>query len=450
MKSYLLKPWPILLALSVMGCAAPSQTTSWPEPRPLGASIPAFLPLDSSAEESGENLSVPKVLTLGDAVALALLNNPNLRACAWEVRASEAHMLQAGLLPNPEVGIELDRISGPGSLAEGGANESSLTLSQVIEIGGERSKRRRVAGIERDLTGWDYEAARLDVLTETSQAFTRVVAAQRRLMLSDSLLERAREFYQSVAARVGAGKVSALEERRAQIVLSGAQIDNMSAVRNLTIERTSLASNWGSSEASFLQASGDLETIRPIPSYEDLAIFIDRNPDVARWADEMALRRANIAYEEARGIPNPVISFEAMRNRDLGETALIAGVSIPLPLFNRNQGRIQEAKSRLQVGAETKKWAVIKTQLLLTEVYEHLALSHSEVATIREIVLPAAQENFTSTQEGYREGKFDLLMVLDAQRTLFETTKQYIDALSTYHTKRAEIERIIGTSLSNI
>ena len=250
MKSYLSKPWPILLVLSVMGCTTQGQTVL-PERRPLGESIAAFHPPDSPKAESSENLSVQETLTLRDAVALALLNNPHLRAFAWEVRASEAHMLQAGLLPNPEVGIEVDRISGPGSLADGGANESSLILSQVIELGGERSKRRRVAGIERDLSGWDYEAARLDVLTETSQAFTRVVAAQRRLMLSDSLLERAREFYQSVAARVGAGKVSALEERRAQIVFSGAQIDNMSAVRNLTIERASLASNWGSFEPSF-------------------------------------------------------------------------------------------------------------------------------------------------------------------------------------------------------
>ncbi|ARA93831.1 hypothetical protein AWN76_012120 [Rhodothermaceae bacterium RA] len=87
---------------------------------------------------------------------------------------------------------------------------------------------------------------------------------------------------------------------------------------------------------------------------------------------------------------------------------------------------------------------------MLAEAYALLAAAYGEVRTLREAVLPAARENFAATQEGYREGKFDLLTVLDAQRILFETTNQYVDALAAYHAARAEVERLIGTPLSDV
>ena len=94
--------------------------------------------------------------------------------------------------------------------------------------------------------------------------------------------------------------------------------------------------------------------------------------------------------------------------------------------------------------------AEVLARRMLAVAYEGLATAYTEVTTLREDVLPAAQENFDATEEGYREGKFDLLTVLDAQRTLFETTNQYVDALLAYHQTRAEVERLIGTPLTDL
>ena len=307
-----------------------------------------------------------------------------------------------------------------------------------------------MAAFERDLAGWDYETVRLDVLTETAQAFTGVLAAQERLALADSLLAQAQQFYESVAARVEAGKVSALEERRAQVVLSTTWLAYERATWDLTTKRIRLAAAWGSSAPTFEQATGDLAAVEAVPPAQRLGAFVERNPDVARWRDEMALRRAGVALERARGIPDPVFTVGTRRIRELGETALAAGISIPLPLFDRNQGAVREAKYRLRQGEEAQKAAQVEARRMLAEAYGGLASAYTEVTTLRQDVLPAAQETFTATEEGYLEGKFDLLMVLDAQRTLFETTNQYIDALAAYHIARAEVERLIGTPLSDI
>ena len=86
----------------------------------------------------------------------------------------------------------------------------------------------------------------------------------------------------------------------------------------------------------------------------------------------------------------------------------------------------------------------------LATAYETLAAAYEAATTLRDEVLPAATETLAATEEGYREGKFDLLTVLDAQRTLFEATNQYLDAAQTYHQRRAEVERLIGTPLDDL
>jgi cobalt-zinc-cadmium efflux system outer membrane protein len=300
------------------------------------------------------------------------------------------------------------------------------------------------------LAGWDYEAVRLDVFTETARAFIAVLAAQERLALADSLLNQAQRFYTSVAARVQAGKVSALEERRAQVVRATTQIAREQAAREQAIEQARLAATWGSTAPAFEQVAGDLTAVAAVPPNEQHDAFIERNPDVARWRDEMALRRSEIALERARRIPDPVLTLGTRRLRDLGETALAAGVSLPLPLFDRNQGAIREAQYRYRQGEAAQQAVRVQAHQQLRVVYERLVTAQAEVTTLREDVLPAAQEHFAATEEGYREGKFDLLTVLDAQRTLFEATHQYVDAAQTYHQSRAEVERLIGTPLDDL
>lgn len=436
-----------VLAFGLTGCVG-TRDAGWPEARPLGEAIPAYRPAVSIAEPP--NISADSTLALSDALALALLHNLDLRAFAWEVRAREAHMLQAGLPPNPEIGGEVENFNGSGSLGSFDAAEVTFGLSQLVELGGDRQRRKQVAAGERNLAGWNYETVRLDVLTETTQAFAAVLAAQERLNLSDTLREQAEQFYETVLARVDAGKVSALEERRALVVLSKARIEHQKASRDLTRARMRLSSTWGAEEPQITNVEGALEAVAEVPDYDVLVGFIERNPDVARWRDEMALRRADVALEKAARIPDPILGIGTRRLRDLGANALTAGISIPLPIFNRNQGAIKAAEYRIQVAEETRRATLVLTHQLLIDAYQRLLTAEDEVTALRDEVLPSARESSTATREGYREGKFDLLTVLDAQRTFFEATNQYIDALETYHLTRAEVERLLGTPLSEL
>jgi cobalt-zinc-cadmium efflux system outer membrane protein len=176
-----LMPVGMVLIVALSGCASERIEAVRPEPRPLGQHVPAFQATEerpahpSRRPQPGEPTGV---LTLRQALALARLRNPELASTAWEVRAGEARTLQAGLLPNPEVGVEVENFAGSGEFRGFDAAETTIALGQVIELGGKRLRRARVAALERDLAAWDYEATRLNVFTATAKAFVEVLGAQ--------------------------------------------------------------------------------------------------------------------------------------------------------------------------------------------------------------------------------------------------------------------------------
>jgi outer membrane protein, heavy metal efflux system len=177
---------------------------------------------------------------------------------------------------------------------------------------------------------------------------------------------------------------------------------------------------------------------------EDLIRRLTQNPDLARWATELAQRQAAIDLEESRAIPDLTVSLGVTQFTDSDDSALLAGVSIPLPVLNRNQGNIEAAHQRLTKAMEERRAAEVLVTTALNTAYQSLAAAHAEVTTLRQEVLPGAESAFEAASRGYRLGKFGFLDVLDAQRTLFGAKAQYLRALASYHQAVAEVERLIG------
>ncbi len=441
----------ISLGLFSTGCVTTDTQSAWPTPRPLGAAIPTYQPPanPSLPTTTAREMTKPTgVLHLGQAQALALMKNPELAAFAWEVRAGEARTLQASLTPNPEIGVEFEDFAGSGGLQGVDGAEVTLALSQLIELGDKRQKRTRTAALERDLAAWDYETARLDVLTQVAQAFVDVLSAQERLAVDTELVSLAEQVLQGAEARVKAGKVSPIEETRARVALSTNRIARARAQRELTAAKARLVATWGGERPTFERAEGDLESLQAIPSAETLAGRIEQNPDIARWAMAMAQRQAAITLEEANRIPDPTLGGGFRYFNESKDQAFLFEISVPLPVFDRNQGNILEARYQLAKTEEERRAAAISVRTALAESYAELSTAFTEASALRDEVLPGAQHAFDAASEGYRQGKFQFLDVLDAQRTLFEVRGQYIEALATYHKAVAALERLIGEPLN--
>jgi cobalt-zinc-cadmium efflux system outer membrane protein len=193
--------------------------------------------------------------------------------------------------------------------------------------------------------------------------------------------------------------------------------------------------------------AGEFEAVREIPSIQDLLIYISQNPDLARWRTEIELREAAIDLEDARGVPNFTVTAGMQRFNETNDNAFILGFSIPFPVFNRNQGAKLEARYNLSKTLEEERAAGIRIRTDLEQIYQELSSSHLEVVSLKNDVVPAAQLAFDAANEGYLQGKFGYLEVLDAQRTLFQAQGQYILALAAYHKAVADMERLIGQRL---
>jgi len=220
--------------------------------------------------------------------------------------------------------------------------------------------------------------------------------------------------------------------------------------RALLSAKLSLASVWGSSSPAFESVEGELQTLSPIPALADLEERIRSNPDIERWAAEMAQRSATLDLERANAIPDVTVSGGYRRFSETNDHAMVLGFSIPIPIFNRNQGAISEAESGLRKAEAEQRAAETRIRIALAKAYQNLSAAHAEATALRDEVLPGAESAFEAINEGYRQGKFGYLEVLDAQRTLFDARGQYLEALVASHSAVADVESLIGAPLFDI
>lgn len=424
--------------------------------RPLGRGFAVYQPgvLEPERLEAPPLANPTDDVSLQDALALALLQNPGLAAFAWETRAREARALQTGRLPNPALGVQLEDF-GARSLAGGGINEpvqgqATIQLSQLIELGGKRTARRELAARDQELAGWDYETARIDVLTAVSQAVTDVLAAQDAVALTARSSQVVEQVQQTVAARVQAGVVSPIEETRATVALASIRVEAAQARRALEASRLTLALLWGSDTPRFTQVTGALGAEPPpLPELSQLVARVEQSPELARWAAEISQREAALAFQRSSGVPDVTVAAGYRRFTAVDSNAVVVGASIPLPWFDRNRDGIEEARTRLAKGREERRAAHARVVAALGRAYAAVASAHDEQTILRTTALPGSQQAFDAISEGYGLGRFGLLDVLDAQRTLVTISRQLLRAVSNYHTAVAEVERLIGAPLAD-
>lgn len=389
-----------------------------------------------------------KPITLQKALSLALMQNPELDAFSLEQRAREARALQSGLYPNPQLEILVEDVAGSGNFNGFSQSQTTLQLSQLVELGGKRAARFRAQSLSGKLAGWDYETKRMDVLTEVAKAYVDVLKAQEQVLLTENLAGLGEKFLNAVTERVKAGKVASLEQTKAEIALSSMRIQLEQGKRQLKIARRNLSATWGSTQPQFKTAQGDLFSISTVPSLNQLRSRLAKNPDLKRWAMELEQRQAVLDRERSKRIPDLKLLGGFRRIEETEDNALVFGVSIPLQLFDRNQGAIVEARHKLAKADAEKRAAEIKVTKKLLGAHNTVDFTHSQVIAIKTKILPGAQKAFDGVQEGYRFGKFGYLDVLDSQKILFDAKGQYLEALADHHKAVAEVERLIGEPLA--
>jgi len=221
------------------------------------------------------------------------------------------------------------------------------------------------------------------------------------------------------------------------------------AARELEATRALLSATWGSSVPDFSRATGDLPEPTESPALGQLQEYLRHAPEITRLEEQIELRERAVDFERSSRIPDLTISVGPRRFEQTGDSAWVAGLSVPVPIFDRNQGNRKAAKFELERTRHEVRGTRIDLEAELAATLERLQAAATEVSVMGTEVVPSANEAFLATETGYSAGKFGFLDLLDAQRALFETHSLLLDSREEYALTRTGLERLIGREMDS-
>ncbi len=410
-----------------------------------------FPAIADAGEPAGTAATAPaqpvRTLTLIQARELALAANPGLAALAAGVAAAAGASRQAGAFSNPELTVEAEDFGGdrPNEVQA----QRTLSISQSIEWPGKRAARRQAAGLARDVASLDLERGRRDLLADVDRSFAVLLGAQERLAITGENARTAREVTAAVSALVEAGEVSPIEEARAQGDEALAAIDLANAERDVDLARRALAVLWAEEQPGPFAAAGDLAEAVRLPDRLAAVEALAALPDLARWDAETARTATLLDLAGRQALPDFTASVGTRTYSGLNGNALVASLAFPLPLLTRYAGARAEASARLEQARYERRAAETQVARAFLAAHETLSRAIDEVDSLQREVLPRAEQVYEALNEGYRRGKFRLVDLLDARRTLAQARLRHVEALTRLNVAAADLRRLVPEGGTN-
>jgi outer membrane protein, heavy metal efflux system len=395
--------------------------------------------------------------TIDELVTRALTDNPELRAARAEVDAARGRLLQAGLRPNPMLDLSAQQnVTGP---------DNNMTLGVTLPLDLNRRKAGRVGVAERELEMKSAQVAdrerglRADVRMKAGE----VLAAQRNLRITQDLLDVNHQALGLVRERVRRGAAPSLEEN-----LERVEVNRLDASRQLLESRVDvptlqLKALVGLGPDAPLAIQGDL---RPLPleldREEGLRRALVARPDLLATRAEVEMARATIRKEQAEGRWDASVNVGYMRQNmgfdlngltERGENRPITdifhfvggGVTIMLPVRNRNQGNIAAAFAETQAAERRADFTMLTVRQEIAAAFIQHEAAQRALKIYTQGVRELARQNLEVMRKAYALGRTSLLDVVTEQRRYIDIEMGYTDALKQVYDAMIDIERAVGT-----
>ncbi|MEW5763933.1 MAG: TolC family protein [Acidobacteriota bacterium] len=394
----------------------------------------------AQAPSAGEST---RAVTLEECKEIALRHSPDLASASAALRAARGAARLARGLSNPTLEVGRDDFGGQSPSIERAPLES-IGLSQTVRLGGKRRAEAEAADSARAAAEEEYRRRRLDLLAEVEREFARWLGAQASERIAAENLDTARAVREAVLSLVEAGEASAIEAVKAQNEMDLAEIDLRGAERERTLARERLARVLGMDAAGLGSAAGELPERAEVPDEAAVLSAVEGLPDLGRWREEARRLEATVDRARREAIPDPTFSFGVKRYTVTRERAYFASVSIPLPLLNRNRGGVIEASARLDQGRMEWRAEELRLRTSASAARSALRSSAAEVEALRDRILPNAERVYAAVHEGYRRGKFRLLDLLEARRSLAALRLRFVDARIRLSLAKTDLDRLTG------
>lgn len=392
-----------------------------------------------------------KTLGLQEIIERSLSNSPAIKIAATEFQASRGDYDQSRSYTNPELSIEAEDFAGSGIYKDYGSAQTTYGISQEIAIGGKYSARSKAAEYGLNLSSSRQEVTKIETIRNVKIAYAEAVAAQKNLDIAREQKQVAEDFLKNVTKRVDAAAEPLFQKSKAEVALSTASVDLSKAEQDLKLAKGKLALLWGSSDTDFELSDKDFTDAGKLPDIdpETLKEIIKSSHYARIYRVSEAQSKELYELEKTKAIPDPKFNLGFRELNQSDDQAFVAGLSIPIPVFDQNSGNIEKARSQINRMQELNKLDLLELQNQVLASYGNMKMSYDQISAFRDKILPSAERSFQQTRAGYNAGKFPYIEVVDSLRTLSAAKFSYNNLLKEYHIKKAEIERFIGNQTAN-
>jgi len=458
----------LMIVASLLAPPAPGQT---PNPTPQKPASPkgeppatpdASLSATQPAQTSSSQFIAPSGLPVQQLMDAAFQRRADLVAARQRLAIAQGKLIQVGLRPNPQLAAEYGSTRFLSAAPEP-ESDLKVSLAQLFETGGKRRKRMAVAELELAQTKAEVLALERQVSAEVRAAYARALAAGRQLDMLERLIGALEEQVRITTVRLNAGDAAPLDLNLVRNETDRLRAQALRTRADLEGELISLRALAGLEMTEPLRIA-PLAEARPrldLSLAELTEIALRERPDLqaARLGEELGAARIRLA--ESQAIPNLSTSLTYSRVRRITdlpdvlrtgpvsqiENSLTFGVTIDLPVFNKNQGQIAQA-----VGERTQ--AQRQREFLEATIKRDVALAYSRYRAAAEAltlyanqIVPRAEANLRTVRLAYSAGEFSVFEIVNEQRRLIENQTGYQDALRDYYTALTDLERALGTAL---
>lgn len=358
----------------------------------------------------------------------------------WEARlaAAEANIRQAGVKPNPSLGLETENFAGSGPYSMLGGSQTTLSYQQVLERGGKREARVGLARASAEVTRRRRDVRRLDLLRDVQVAYAEALAAEADLLIAEARLIAARSAQTDVDRRVRAARDPLFAGSRAESAAAQAQVERDQAETARENARAVLARFWGGSTNFTL----NLETffaVTPPSAPGSVA-----TADLALVESEREVASANIRIERSRSVVDPTVRAGVRYFGDGRDVAFVVGGAIPLRLYDTNKAGVERALSERNAAEADLAAERIVRQREIARLTARLAASATESERLRAEVIPSAIRAVEQVRDGFNRGGFQYINVADAERALADARARRVAVLRQFHIDQAALDRFTG------
>lgn len=375
--------------------------------------------------------------TLGfdQARDMAMTEHPTLKALAEHLKAARAEARQASALENPEIEVGSE---------DYGHSELEVVVTQPIPLGGARGAAVEVAEREAEIAELELEVGRLAIEAEVIRRFASVLAARDRLALVDSMIRLSTAGLEAIRMRVEAGASMEIDLVRARLAGEELRLERYDLERALVRGKNRLAGLWGESEFGFAGVSGSLDALVSLPDVGHLQSEMEGHPAWRLQGAERRLARAEIDEIRAQRWPELALSAGYLQSNEADEGAVLAGLSMSLPILDRKGAGIEAKNHRLaavEYGADLER---LERRATLGDLHSQLEGTRVRLTVLSGDLLPEAARIHTALERFYALGRMGILDVLEARGHLLEVRIRALDLVEEQALLAADLVELTG------